>query len=180
MCTKSFKYSAHIGAESAHFQNFVPILIQKIEANDLFLKEYALDSIGQIAFNPNLNDLLRTHAEKIVQLSLLETPVKKDLIKTIDLGPFKHIVDNGVPIRKSAFNLLQNILNKYPVKQTEIIEAVIGGFSDSNEDVQILCFGFMNKLIIACPMIVISKLDQIVEKFNLFYSKISPKFKNNS
>lgn len=29
-------------------------------------------------------------------------------------------------------------------------------------------------------MIVISKLDLIVEKFNLFYSKISPKFKNNS
>ena len=66
------------------------------------------------------------------------------------------------------------------VKQSEIIDAVINGFSDSNEDVQVLCFGFMNKLIMACPMIVISKLDQIVEKFNLFYSKISPKFKNNS
>jgi cullin-associated NEDD8-dissociated protein 1 len=85
--------------------------------------------------------------------------VKKDLIKTIDLGPFKHIVDNGVAIRKSAFYLLQNIMNKYQVMQSEIIDAVINGFSDSNEDVQILCFGFMNKLIIACPMIVISKLD---------------------
>lgn len=110
----------------------------------------------------------------------METPVKKDLIKTIDLGPFKHTVDNGVPIRKSAFYLLQNVLGKYQIKQTEIIEAVIGGFSDSNEDVQILCFGFMNKLINTCPMIVISKLDQIVEKFNLFYSKIGIKFKNNS
>ena len=85
--------------------------------------------------------------------------MKKDLIKTIDLGPFKHTVDHGVPIRKSAFNLLQNIVNKYPIKQSEIIDAVIGGFGDSNDDVQVLCFGFMNRLIVACPMIVISKLD---------------------
>lgn len=57
-CTKSFKYSAHSGAEPAHFQPFVGILLQKIAATDLALKEYALDSIGQIAFNPNLNGLL--------------------------------------------------------------------------------------------------------------------------
>lgn len=70
-----------------------------------------------------------------MQLSLAETPVKKELIKTIDLGPFKHTVDHGVPIRKSAFYLLQNLLNRYQVRQTEIIDAVIGGFGDSNDDV---------------------------------------------
>lgn len=106
MCTKSFKYSAHSGMDQSHFLPFVPILITKIGISDLALKEFALDSIGQIAFNPCLNELLRGDAEQIIQLSLLETPVKKDLIKTIDLGPFKHTVDHGVPIRKSAFNLL--------------------------------------------------------------------------
>jgi cullin-associated NEDD8-dissociated protein 1 len=179
-CTKSFKYSAHSGTEQAHFQPFVDILLMKISATDLALKEYALDSIGQIAYNPHLSDLLQPHTDQIVKLTLEETPVKKDLIQTIDLGPFKHTVDHGVPIRKSAFNLLQNLLNRYPTNQTEIIDAVISGFGDSNDDVQMLCFGFMNKLIVSCPMIVISKLDQIVEKFNLFYSKISPKFKSGS
>lgn len=134
-CTKSFKYSAHSGTEPVHFEAFVPILLQQIGATDLALKEYALDSIGQIAYNVHLSALLRPHAEQIVQRALQETPVKKELIKTIDLGPFKHTVDHGVPIRKSAFNLLQNLLNKYPVKQTEIIDVVISGFGDSNDDV---------------------------------------------
>jgi hypothetical protein len=62
----------------------------------------------------------------------------------------------------------------------EIIDAVINGFSDPNDDVQMICFGFMIKLIQNFPMIVINKLDTMVEKFNMFYAKISPKFKNNS
>lgn len=57
-CTKSFKYSAHSGTEQVHFQPFVEILLSKISATDLSLKEYALDSIGQIAYNPHLCDLL--------------------------------------------------------------------------------------------------------------------------
>ena len=60
MCTKSFKYSAHSGIDQSHFAPFVPILISKIGTSDLPLKEFALDSIGQIAFNPCLNELLRS------------------------------------------------------------------------------------------------------------------------
>jgi len=44
---------------------------------------------------------------------LLETPIKKELIITVDLGPFKHTVDNGAPIRKAAFSLLENLCEKY-------------------------------------------------------------------
>jgi hypothetical protein len=39
-------------------------------------------------------------------LALQETPIKKELQTVIDLGPFKHTVDNGEPIRKAAFSLL--------------------------------------------------------------------------
>lgn len=124
-CTKSFKYSAHSGAQVAHFQPFILILLQKIDATDLSLKEYALDSIGQIAYNPNLCTLLYPYIDSIVGQALQETPVKKDLVKTIDLGPFKHTVDHGVPIRKSAFNLLQNMMNRFPVKQTEDRKSVV-------------------------------------------------------
>ena len=65
----------------------------------------------------------------------METAIKKELIKTIDLGPFKHTVDDGVPIRKSSFNLLQNIVTKFQINQTDIVDAVINGFADSNDDV---------------------------------------------
>ena len=70
------------------------------------VKKNAIDSISQIAFNSYLNVLLSDDLETLVKLALLETPIKKELITTIDLGPFKHTVDNGAPIRKSAFSLL--------------------------------------------------------------------------
>jgi len=106
--------------------------------------------------------------------------MKKELVKIIDLGPFKHTVDDGVPIRKSAFTLLQNMSIKFSINYNDVIDAVIGGFADTNDDVQMLCFNFMNKLIVICPMVVISKIDMIVEKFNMYYSKISPKIKNGN
>lgn len=89
----------------------------------------------------------------------METPVNKDLISTVDLGPFKYIVDNGADIRKAAFCLLENITKEFQFNQAPVVETVINGFSDSNDDVQVLCLSFMNKLINICPAIVFQKLD---------------------
>jgi cullin-associated NEDD8-dissociated protein 1 len=56
---------------------------------------------------------LTEELETLIKLALQETPIKKELITTIDLGPFKHTVDNGAPIRKSSFSLLQNLTEKF-------------------------------------------------------------------
>jgi len=61
--------------------------------------------------------------------------MKKELVKIIDLGPFKHTVDDGVPIRKSAFTLLQNMSIKFAINYNDVIDAAIGGFADTNDDV---------------------------------------------
>ena len=56
---------------------------------------------------------MKERVEEVVNLTLLETPIKKELIITVDLGPFKHIVDNGAQIRKAAFSLLQNLVESF-------------------------------------------------------------------
>ena len=35
--------------------------------------------------------------------ALQETKIRKELIEEVDLGPFKHKVDNGLGMRKAAF-----------------------------------------------------------------------------
>ena len=64
-------------------------------------------------FNNSLKVLVKERVEEVVNLTLLETPIKKELIITVDLGPFKHIVDNGAQIRKAAFSLLQNLVESF-------------------------------------------------------------------
>ena len=45
---------------------------------------------------------------------MLETLIKPELITEVDLGPFKHKVDEGIPIRKAAYALLDSLVEKVP------------------------------------------------------------------
>ena len=46
---------------------------------------------------------LRQSISEILNFALTETRIRKELIEEVDLGPFKHKVDNGLSMRKAAF-----------------------------------------------------------------------------
>ena len=52
--------------------------------------------------------------EKLVKVTLFETIIKPELITEVDLGPFKHKVDEGIPIRKAAYALIDSMIEKIP------------------------------------------------------------------
>ena len=112
--------------------------------------------------------------------ALAETPINKALVETVDLGPFKHTVDHGAPIRKAAFGLLQNVTVVYQFNQAQVVKATIDGFMDTSEDVQLLCLGFMSKLLQVCPMIVLAQLDKVCEQFHQIYSKMFDDLKKDA
>jgi len=66
---------------------------------------------------------------------------------------------------------------KFTFNQSDVVDAVINGFQDSNEDVQQQCLRFMNRLLVICPSIVMSKLDRLVDKMQYIYTKNSNNLK---
>jgi cullin-associated NEDD8-dissociated protein 1 len=126
---------------------------------DLAVKRSAFESLTEIAFNSKLNQLLRPYIGDLVQLCYEETVIKKELISQVDLGPFKYTVDNGAPIRKAAFNLLEVLIDHFSFNFGAAADRVIAGFEDSNEDVQFLCLSLMVKLISLAPVVSINKID---------------------
>ena len=132
---RSFKFSAHNNTNPHHFNSFVNILIQLVKQNDLAVKKNSLQSLNQIVYNNNLKSCVKDHVEEIVQVCLNEATIKKELIITVDLGPFKHTVDNGAAIRKAAFNLMETLAEQFSFNQSQVIDAVVVGILDTNEDV---------------------------------------------
>jgi hypothetical protein len=49
-------------------------------------------------------------------VTLAETRIKPELITEVDLGPFKHKNDEGIPIRKAAYALIDSLVEKIPEK----------------------------------------------------------------
>lgn len=70
-----------------------------------------------------------------------ETKIKQELITEVDLGPFKHKSDEGIPIRKASFALIESLVEKLSDKldMITLIEVIIKGINDPAEECMILC-----------------------------------------
>ena len=144
------------------------------------MKLAALEALSVVASNKALNALLQKDMGTVVGFALKETPIDATLVETIDLGPFKHTVDKGAPIRKAAFSLLQNLTEAFRSAPTEVIAAATAGIADTSEDVQLLCLVYLNKLLEICPMMVLAQLEAVVAQFNALFTKMTTDLKKDT
>ncbi len=122
-------------------------LLVLMQDKDLNVKRNALESINAIVHSQP--SAVKNDLEKLHKFTFAETIVKPELITEVDLGPFKHKVDEGTPIRKAAYMLLDTIVEKIPEKAdcNNIIEVVIKGLDDTAEECMILCLHVIGRLI---------------------------------
>eukprot|EP00079_Xenopus_tropicalis_P035405 XP_017949176.1 PREDICTED: cullin-associated NEDD8-dissociated protein 1-like isoform X3 [Xenopus tropicalis] len=93
-----------------------------------------------------------------------ETKVKKELIREVEMGPFKHTVDDGLDVRKAAFEcmytLLESCLDQIDIY--EYLNHVDDGLKD-HYDIRMLTFIILTRLSALCPAAVLQRLDQLIE-----------------
>jgi len=130
---------------------------------DLELRRISLSALNSAAYNKP--DLIRDCISDLLPLLYDQTNINTDLIHTVEMGPFKHQVDDGLEIRKSAFDCMYTLLNNRPnyLDLFVFIKRVLAGLRDPNNEIRILSHLIIQKLCIIAPNIVSQNLEDMVD-----------------
>jgi cullin-associated NEDD8-dissociated protein 1 len=88
---------------------FLPRFLALIEDPDRHVRRAAVQAL-QVGCHHKA-PLLLPLLPSLLPLLYQQTIVRPELVRTVDLGPFKHIVDDGLELRKSAFECMETLLD---------------------------------------------------------------------
>ncbi|CAA6667789.1 unnamed protein product [Spirodela intermedia] len=132
-----------------------------IKDDDRHVRRAAVLALSTAAHNkPNL---IKGLLAELLPLLYDQTVVKKELIRTVDLGPFKHVVDDGLELRKAAFECVDTLLDSCLDQMNPssfIVPHLISGLGD-HYDVKMPCHLILSKLADKCPSAVLAVLDTL-------------------
>jgi len=102
-----------------------------------------------------------------------ETVYKKEMVRTVNLGPFQHKVDDGAELRKLALACMDTLLDKCPdmLGTPAFLQHVQDRLSDELDDIQQAAYQLLSKVAVREPHCVREVLDSISEPLNIVLSK---------
>jgi cullin-associated NEDD8-dissociated protein 1 len=145
----------------------VPMLVQMLNEPDLENRRLALMTFNSAMHNKP--EIILPALNQLLPLAMKETVVKPELIREVQMGPFKHKVDDGLEIRKSAYETLYALLETSfsrlsPIEVSEFFDRIVAGITDEH-DIRILCNLMLTKLMLIAPDQVHARLESVVENF---------------
>ncbi|XP_076630986.1 cullin-associated and neddylation-dissociated 1 isoform X1 [Colletes latitarsis] len=147
-----------------------------LEDPDLNVRRVALVAFNSAAHNKPM--LIRDLLDSVLPHLYTETKIKKELIREVEMGPFKHTVDDGLDLRKAAFEcmytLLDSCLDRLDV--FNFLNHVENGLRD-HYDIKMLTYLMTARLAQLCPTAVLQRLERLVEPLK---STCTMKVKANS
>ncbi|MCL7039981.1 hypothetical protein MKW94_011271 [Papaver nudicaule] len=110
-------------------------------------------------------NLIKGLLPELLPLLYDQTAVKRELIRTVDLGPFKHTVDDGLELRKAAFECVDILLDSCldQVNPSLFVVPYLKSGLDDDYDVKMTCHRILSKLADKCPAAVLAVLDYLVD-----------------
>ncbi|KAJ7551601.1 hypothetical protein O6H91_06G021400 [Diphasiastrum complanatum] len=146
-----------------HIKPCIDSFLMLIRDEDRHVRRAAVSALSTAAHNKAV--LVKDLLPALLPLLYDQTVIKKELIRTVDLGPFKHTVDDGLELRKGAFEcvdtLLDNCLDQ--IDPSSFIDPyLLSGLSD-HYDVKMPCHLILSKLAEKCPSAVLAVVDTLVE-----------------
>ena len=154
----------------------VPSLLRILKDSNMEIRRLAMSTLTSAAHNKP--GLILPHLGELMPLVMLESYVNPELVKEVSLGPFKHTVDDGLELRKAAYETLYALMDVAfsRISNIKFFDRVIAGIGDDN-DVRALCNLMLRKLVILDLEETVRRLDVIGEKFR---AVLSIKLKDNA
>ncbi|XP_025019205.1 cullin-associated NEDD8-dissociated protein 1-like [Python bivittatus] len=154
---------------SDHPQPIDPLLkgcigdfLKTLQDPDLNVRRVALAMFNSAAHNKP--SLIRDQLSTVLPHLYNETKIRRELIREVEMGPFKHTVDDGLDVRKAAFEcmytLLESCLDRLDIY--EYLNHVEDGLKD-HYDIRMLTFIMLARLSTLCPNAVLQRLERLVE-----------------
>ncbi|XP_067665996.1 cullin-associated NEDD8-dissociated protein 1-like [Haliotis asinina] len=136
--------------------------LRTLQDPDLNVRRVALVTFNSAAHNKP--SLIRDLLDSVLPHLYNETKIRKELIREVEMGPFKHTLDDGLDIRKAAFEcmytLLDSCLDRLDI--FEFLNHVEDGLKD-HYDIKMLTYLMLVRLSHLCPNAVLQRLDRLVE-----------------
>ncbi|QPG97138.1 hypothetical protein C2857_005839 [Epichloe festucae Fl1] len=154
----------------------ISMLLTMLQDSDTEIRRLAMTTLNSAAHNKP--DLILPHLGELMPFVLTESAIKPELVKEVMLGPFKHTVDDGLEVRKSAYETLYALMETAftRINNIDFYDRVVAGLKDDN-DIRQLCNLMVTKLIVIDPDETARRLDSIAEAYR---GVLSVKLKDNA
>ncbi|KAM3422534.1 hypothetical protein BST61_g35 [Cercospora zeina] len=153
-------YNAHLHA------TIIPLLSTMLRDSDLDNQRLSLATFNSALYNKP--DLVLPHLGELLPYAMQATVIRPELIREVQMGPFKHKIDDGLEMRKSAYETLYALLDSPASRERIDISAyydrIVAGVGDDH-DIKILCCLVLIKLLTIAPHESSRRLESLAQQF---------------
>lgn len=132
---------------------------------ELVVRSAALSSLNYVASRaPSVVQQKDALNKTLLSQFYNQTVVKPELVRTIDLGPIKHKVDDGLELRKLAFQCIVTFLDHCPnvIEPQDVLQLLPSGLAD-DEEVKLLCYMILVRMTKIAGPLVLENLPKVLE-----------------
>ncbi|KAI1340999.1 cullin binding protein CanA [Xylariaceae sp. FL0016] len=140
----------------------VDMILTVLKDDKLEIRRLGMTTLNSATHNKP--EMVLPYLGQLTPHIMAESVVRKELIREVQMGPFKHLVDDGLEVRKSAYETLYALMETAfsRISSPEFYDRIIAGLNDDN-DIRALCNLMLSKLIVIDPEETTRRLDTISE-----------------
>ncbi|KAK7047997.1 Cullin-associated nedd8-dissociated protein 1 [Favolaschia claudopus] len=148
---------------SSYDELLAPLLVDFLSLmldEDLTVRRLALSALNSAArTKPHL---IREHLPALLPSLYRETIINPDLIRTVQMGPWTHKVDDGLDARKTAYETMYTLLDTCLAKLElpTFLGRVLPGLADDSDEIKVISHMMLFRLSQVAPAAVSQKLDE--------------------